>query len=658
MIAGITNHYFDICLSNMHKYFYTIFLSLLTLQGLSQLCQGSLGDPIVNINFGAGSNPGAPLAAAATGYIYQTADCPNDGFYTVRNITGQCFGNTWHVLNQDHTGNGNGYFMLVNASVQPSTFYIDTVRGLCGNITFEFAAWIMNMVLPTACGNNSNQPNITFTIEKTDGTILQSYNSGNISTTDIPLWRQYGFFFTTPAGVADIVLRMVNNAPGGCGNDLALDDITFRPCGPQIIPTVTGQSSNTINICKDSVRSFTFNCDVSGGFLNPVYQWQERFNNGPWMNIPGANATSFTSNFSASNNTGLYEYRLTIAENGNQGSAQCTISSLPFKINVNANPLATASNDGPVCKGSNISLTANGGNQYSWTGPGNFSATGNQTGINNIQYSQAGIYTVTATNAAGCSSTGTTSIVVNPKPIAGTSFTDTSICIKGSAPLLAMGGSFYDWSPAVGLSSVNIANPTASPEVNTQYRVVVANNFLCMDTAYLKINLINNAIARAGPDKSTAPGIAVTLSGSIEEPYARFFWSPPTYINNPRSLTPQVMPVVDAAYVLTVESLKGCSVSTDTVWVKVSKEIFIPNAFSPNGDGINDTWNIPALNAYPDFVLNVYNRYGEIVFNNRYPPTPWKGFYKGNPLPIGAYPYYIHLGVGNPVFKGTVMIIR
>ena len=199
-----------------------LLFAISTVTVRAQLCQGSLGDPIVNITFGSGSNPGAPIAAAATGYQYYAGDCPNDGFYTIINNSVSCYGNSWFNITSDHTGNPGGYFMLVNASIQPSAFYLDTVRGLCGNTTYEFAAWIMNVIRAESCGGNSNQPNLSFTIEKTDGTLLLTYNTGNIAPSSSPQWRQYGFFLTTPANVTDIVLRIVNNAAGGCGNDLAL----------------------------------------------------------------------------------------------------------------------------------------------------------------------------------------------------------------------------------------------------------------------------------------------------------------------------------------------------------------------------------------------------------------------------------------------------
>src|SRR5450432_3376729 len=85
----------------------------------AQLCQGSLGDPVVNITFGSGTNPGPPLNGL-TNYTYFPADCPNDGNYTIANSTSGCFGGTWLSVSEDHTpGDINGYMMVVNASYNP-----------------------------------------------------------------------------------------------------------------------------------------------------------------------------------------------------------------------------------------------------------------------------------------------------------------------------------------------------------------------------------------------------------------------------------------------------------------------------------------------------------------------------------------------------------
>src|SRR5690348_6597536 len=102
-------------------------LVILSVSKLSaQLCQGSLGDPIVDITFGAGTNPGPALTTTRNLNFYFN-DCPQDGLYTVRNNTSSCHRNTWHTLATDHTGDPNGYFMLVNASLQKSEFYVDTL---------------------------------------------------------------------------------------------------------------------------------------------------------------------------------------------------------------------------------------------------------------------------------------------------------------------------------------------------------------------------------------------------------------------------------------------------------------------------------------------------------------------------------------------------
>jgi gliding motility-associated-like protein len=640
------------------RYFFSVLLSLTCLQGFSQLCQGSLGDPIVNITFGSGNNPGSPLAAAATGYQFVSSDCPNDGFYTVRSNSTSCFNSSWHNLASDHTGNGNGYFMLVNASIQPSAFYVETVRGLCGNSTYEFAAWIMNVLLPSACNSNGNQPNLTFTIEKTDGTVLKSYNSGNIPSTSSPTWKQYGFFFTTPPAGSDIVLRIVNNAPGGCGNDLALDDITFRPCGPQVSPSITGEQTNTANLCEGSSKTFNLSTSISAGFNNPEVQWQHRFNNGSWSDLPGENNFSLTADFTPSSTTGSYEYRLVVAEAGNLASLQCRITSLPVKIIVHPNPVVATTNNGPVCEGSSINIAASGGSQYVWSGPNNYSSNASTFTLSNIKTTEAGTYNVAVTSDASCTSTGSTTITVNPAPVAAVTFADTTICTTNSVELTASGGTGYQWLPLTGLAANNIPNPVASPVTGTRYKVIVSNVQGCTDSTFVQVNVNQKAIAKAGPDKTIILGGTATLSGSIEGTYDSFNWTPVTDLNDPFILQPAATPTADAQFVLTAISTNDCGISTDTVMVKLYRDIYIPNAFSPNNDGLNDTWNIPALEAYPGFELLVFNRYGEVVFENRGTVRPWDGRYKSTDLPMGAYVYIIRLDDTIGTIKGTVMIVR
>ncbi len=381
----------------------------------AQLCTGSLGDPVVNLTFGSGSNPGPALAAATTAYQYTTTQCPSDGFYTVANSTSGCFGNTWLTV-RDHTGNANGYFMLVNASYQPSDFYLDTVKGLCPNTTFEFAAWILNMLVPGSCNGTGILPNITFNIETTSGAVLQSYNTGDIGTNSFATWKQYGFYFTTPAGVTNVVLRMTNNAPGGCGNDLALDDITFRPCGPLVTASIAANNGTMISLCEGDPTVLAFNSIVSAGYNAPAYQWQVSTDSGAtWNNISGATATSYTRQPTA---PGVYSYRMNVAEAGNIMLSTCRVASNIISVTINPNPTITATSLGQKCAGASLFLNVVGGTGYSWTGPGGFSSSSQADTITSAATSSSGTYYVTVTSAAGCSKKDSVIVVVYPNPVA------------------------------------------------------------------------------------------------------------------------------------------------------------------------------------------------------------------------------------------------
>lgn len=278
----------------------------------AQSCNGSLGDPVINQDFGSGANPGAPLAGGITTMTYTSSNCPNDGYYTISNsLTGEgnCHQDTWHNVTSDHTGNPNGYMMIVNASEQPSVFFTQTANGLCPNTTYEFSAYVLNLIIAEAETANFSEPNITFDIESTSGQVLATYNTGTIAPTVNPQWNQYGVFFTTPAGVTDVVVKMTNLAPGGNGNDLILDDITFRACGPVITAgfgSSTGQT--TLNLCQGSSAQYTINANViTNG--SPGYQWQANTNNGAWVDIAGETTTQLNVSFTNAV-TGLYQYRL------------------------------------------------------------------------------------------------------------------------------------------------------------------------------------------------------------------------------------------------------------------------------------------------------------------------------------------------------------
>ena len=460
----------------------------------AQLCNGSLGDPVVNITFGSGgSNPGFTPSAA---YIYTNSSCPNDGYYTVTNSTSGCFGNSWLTVSSDHTG--NGAFMLVNASYTPGDFFVSTVTDLCPNTTYEFAAWIVNVM-----ARNAIKPNITFSIETTTGTVLQQYSTGDIPETFTASWKQYGFFFTTPATNPVIILRMTNNAPGGIGNDLGLDDITFRPCGAGVITAAIQGNSDTVDICQGSTNSYTFNGTVSSAYASPVNQWQLSKDSGKnWQDITGANGFNYTRQPTTS--AGAFWYRLTVTDRTTAGISSCRISSNIVAVNVHG-----------------------------------------------------------------------------------------------------------------------------SPYVN------------------------------AGPDKIVFTGDSIILDGTVTGENPVYYWDPPNYLNNINLLTPSTAPPSDMRYTLFASSAYGCLGNTDAVLVKVVAGIFVPNAFTPNNDGKNDSWRIPFLDPLFGGVVNVYNRLGELVYHTESAVVDWDGTFKGMPQSAGTYVYHIRFkNIRRADMKGTLVLIR
>ena len=489
-----------------------VILLALTSTAVAQTCSGSLGDPVINETFGAGSTSGQgpALPFSVTNYKYVSTQCPDDGYYTVATYSGSCFNNSWQQITSDHTGNPNGYMMIINASYDPGIFYTQKASGskLCPNTTYEFAAWIANLIYPDSRTNGFIEPNITFTIKTVDGrSLAPPYNTGDIPTKDPnnpndPLWKQYGMFFTTPSDGADIVVTMTNNAPGGNGNDLALDDITFRPCGPMIqagFGSTAGASVQTL--CAGDNATYTLTASQIG-YDMPVYQWQQNINNAGWVDIAGATSNTLVLDKTFQNATaGNYQYRLGIMS-GTSTSVNCRIYSPILSVQVNPLPDAGIAPITPACEGQPLILNAAaGGDSYQWTGPNNFLSNEQNPVVSTAAtLSNAGAYTVKVT-AKNCPSFASTNVTVYPKIVPGISGPAT-ICAGDRTQLGASGGLTYKWTPAAGLDHDDIASPLASPAQTTTSRVAISNEGCTDSSKAVTVTVLNLPTADAGTSKT------------------------------------------------------------------------------------------------------------------------------------------------------------
>ncbi|MGN6179674.1 MAG: gliding motility-associated C-terminal domain-containing protein [Mucilaginibacter sp.] len=620
-------------------------------------CDGSLGDPVINEDFGSGQNPGAPLPASVTNMQYTTSSCPADGQYTICNsLTANCFGGTWHNVPQDHTGNPNGYMMIINASYQPSVFFTQSAPTLCPGTTYLFSAYILNLMKKS--GSNVSQPNITFKVLASDGTVLDTLNTNAIEPTASPTWVQESLYFTTPNTVTSVTVELINNAPGGYGNDLILDDITFRACGP-VIQSGFGSTSGakTMNLCSGDNAEYTFKASVGAGGTgsnSTGYQWQNYTTSG-WQDVTGQTSDTYNVQFTNAV-AGTYQYRVGIA-NGLSTAPSCRVYSTPLTVNVYPSPVITGvAATQTVCAGDSIVLSASGGTSYQWSGPGLAKTSQNPVTIKNATIANTGQYTVVAYNQYDCPSTASTMVTVNPLPVASVAG-GTTICAGDKTQISASGGVAYSWSPGKTLSDSTIANPIASPLDTTTYKVTISNQYGCSVTDNVTVNVERKAIANAGTNKVIFEGQSIRLNGS-EKYGSSYYWTPDSALSDPNSLTPLASPTNNTTYTLHVRSANNCGDDTSSVFVRVYKKIVIPNTFSPNGDGINDNWEIEALVTYPDCLLQVFDRYGQQVYKSIGYNKPWDGKCNGKVLPTGTYYYVLDLKNSTPKMSGWLLIMR
>jgi len=610
----------------------TILLVVLPFSASTQVCNGNLGENIFpDGDFGSGNtNVVSTDPQIAPGYTYQPHPPPNDGFYTITNYTG-----LWNLFPgwikiYDNSPDNFGYMMVVNASHEPGLFYEEEITGLCENTLYEFSADIINLLNKNA---NMILPNVSFLL---DGD--EKYNSGNVPEDEE--WHTYGFTFTTDPGQSSLTLSLQNNAPGGNGNDLALDNISFRPCGPEalILP------DEVTDICEDGNPIELKATLIGNAFATPTFQWQQSPDGGTtWLNIDGENGDSFIhTNLSGGN----YYYRYLVA-NGqtNISNYKCRIVSNEKIVRVI--PKFKSITDS-ICQG--LSFT-----------------------VGNSVYSSSGIYTDTLLNRLGCDSIVTLNLtVIEDNGISANYEINNPSCsytndgsfeldtvLNGQAPF----SFFFDGEPYK-------IDEVVSQLSGGEYRYLITDSYGCSFEEMVTIETPPPFVIDLGPDLEVDLGDAVILIPETNFEVNSYHWEPSDLINCYSEClkldwTPPYSMVISAIG----SSTKNC-IAGDSVFVSVNKvrKAYFPTAFTPNGDGLNDYFSV--FGAIPNVKLvkkmAVYSRWGELVyeeynFTPNEPTAGWDGTFKGNPLEPGAFAYLIDIEFldGEVIrYTGNVMLVK
>jgi gliding motility-associated-like protein len=240
---------------------------------------------------------------------------------------------------------------------------------------------------------------------------------------------------------------------------------------------------------------------------------------------------------------------------------------------------------------------------------------------------------------------------------------DTTICFPDNgAQLHASGGSIYKWTPTNFLSNPNIPDPVASPTESMTYLLQVNDVLGCPKPAYAHVTVaVEKLLADAGPaDTSIIVDQPLQLNGMGGQFYS---WSPPGGLNDPNIADPVALLNESQKYTLTVRSAAGCS-AEDSIHVTVYKvlpDFYVPDAFTPNGDGINDIFRPIPIGIKQLNYFKIYNRLGQLVYSTAVQKQGWDGTMKGEPQPGGVY-VWIAEGVDylgkKLVRKGSVTLIR
>jgi len=467
-------------------------------------------------------------------------------------------------------------------------------------------------------------------------------NNGN------PFYHQY----STPG---NYVIKLVVSSSNGCSSDTLPKPVT-------VLAKPIASFSYDRDVCLGQSIQFT---NTSTPVTGTITAWNWNFGDGNTASYNNGNPFNYTY-------TAVNSYIVTLTVQSSNG---CESEIFRDTVNVTSKPSSAFTFTGKPCVDSNYIFTSATG--YNAAVPSNWfwefgdgqTASINTSNAANHSYSipASNIRVRHAVSYGGCPSDTTENIInlITANPTA--SFNATAAALCEGMPIQIIGSGSADissWNWNMGNGNINSMPPfTHIYNVAGNYTIslMVQNAAGCQAAISPQpITIAVKPVVDAGPDiykrEAESKTILATTNNALGYNY---LWSPSTYLSASNILTPVTSSPVDIMYRVTItDRISGC-IATDSMNVKIITNIYVPNAFTPNGDGLNETWRIPALAGYPNCVVTIYNRYSQKIFESKGYTNPWDGRFKGQDQPIGVYVYVINPGEPDmkPI-KGTVTIIR
>ena len=347
------------------------------------------------------------------------------------------------------------------------------------------------------------------------------------------------------------------------------------------------------------------------------------------------------------------------------GAEGCSDTAL-IDYQVNPLPELDAGADIQLCLGTPLQLNPSGAQIYQWFAGPTLSCTDCENPF--INPSDDAKYFVKGTSVDGCISYDSIYVeVVGPSTVS--AIADTVLCFGDELELRATGTANYSWSPAVGLSATDIANPKASPLQNTIYTVTGSDPYHCFvttDEVEVRVNPIPEVYA--GADTTMIAGYPFQLRPVFSNDVTKIQWEPSTFLNCSDCRSPICNPSFSATYTLFAYNDFGC-VSKDVINVFATctrENLFIPNTFSPNGDGVNEVFFPRGRGIEKIKSLKIFSRWGQLVYSKENffandQGAGWNGKRSGLDVSTDVYVYMIDLVCENGniiTLKGDIALVR
>jgi len=247
-----------------------------------------------------------------------------------------------------------------------------------------------------------------------------------------------------------------------------------------------------------------------------------------------------------------------------------------------------------------------------------------------------------------------------------------TLCMGENANLQVSGAKLYNWSPAVFLSDATAEAPVfhAAKDTTVTYTITGTDEKKCFtDTKNVTVKVYpipHIEIADKQIDLNVGSSVQLMMKSSAD--VTQWRWSPSTFLSDPTAQNPIAKPKESITYTC-VASNNGSCFARDQISINVmcnQANMFVPNTFSPNGDGMNDRFYPRGQGVFNIKSLRIFNRWGQLVFekNNFLPNVEsdgWDGTFKGQSVPSDAYVYMIEITCDNNAvvpFKGNVTLLR